>query len=287
MTGSLAAIHIYPVKSCRAVQLDRAEITRTGLGGDRLFQVVDTDGTPVTQRQHPLMATVSAGFSEGGLRLEAEGRTPLEVAIPTRNDTTANSLLGVSVRAGDAGDEAAAWFTDLLGAPVRLVAMTDESMYRVPLPGIETTIGWADACPVLVTNAASLRWLHERASESFGMDRFRPNLTIDAGQAWIEDTWRDFSIGAAHFGLGIAWPRCTIPQVDQNDGSRHKEPARVLRQHRWCADASSAPEAMRPLIEGSALFGIGCSAAPVGAVVAVGDDITVHHDGTPVMPPPT
>ena len=287
MAGTLTAIHIYPVKSCRGVALDRVEIAGTGLRGDRMFQVVDGDGNPVTQRQEPMLATVRPGFTDSGLTLEADGRTALDVAIPTANDTTANSLLGVPVEAGDAGDDAAAWFTDLLGSPVRLVAMTEHSNYRLPIPGIDMTLSWADASSVLVANAASLRWLTERASEPFGMDRFRPNLTVDAGEAWVEDTWRDFSIGEARFGLGLAWPRCAIPQVDQVDGSRHKEPAKVLKMHRWCADAASVGEALRPLFEGNALFGIGCSVDPEGAMIAVGDELSIRHNGTRVIPAPS
>lgn len=287
MAGTLTAIHIHPVKSCRAVALDRAGIVDTGLRGDRVFQVVDADGTPVTQRQQPMLATVRPTYTDAGLRLEAAGRAALEVAIPTANDTTATSLLGVPVDAGDAGDEGAAWFTELLGAPVRLVAMTPLTDYRVPIPGLEMPNSWADACSVLVANSESLRWLNERATEAFGMDRFRPNLTVDAGEAWVEDTWRDFSIGAAQFRLGLAWPRCAIPQVDQLDGSRHKEPAKVLRQHRWCSEAPSAGDALRPLLEGSALFGIGCSVEPSGAEIAVGDEVVVHESGPRIIPAPS
>jgi uncharacterized protein YcbX len=287
MAGTLTAIHVYPVKSCGAVSLDRSEISRTGLQGDRLFQVVGTDGNPVTQRQHPELATVRPTFTNDGLALEADGRSQLDVAMPTANDTTANSLLGVPVPAGDAGDDAAAWFTDLLGDPVRLVAMTEHSEYRLPVPGIDMMLSWADACSVLVANSASLAWLNERSSEPFGMDRFRPNLTVDADGAWVEDTWRDFSIGAARFRLGIAWPRCTIPQVDQVDGSRHKEPAKVLKHYRWCSDASAVDEALRPLVEGNTLFGIGCSVEPDGALISVGDEIRVHDRGGPIIPAPT
>ena len=287
MVGTLTAIHIYPVKSCRAVALDRAEVGSTGLRDDRLFQVIDAEGNPITQRQRPMLATVQPSFVDGGMRLEADGRSALDVAIPTVSDTTANSLLGVPVAAGDAGDAAAAWFTDLLGIPARLVAMTADSDYRLPIPGIDVALSWADASPVLVANTASLGWLNERAGEPFGMERFRPNLTVDAGEAWIEDTWRDFSIGAARFGLGLAWPRCAIPQIDQHDGSRHQEPAKVLKSHRWCSDASSADEALRPLFEGNALFGIGCSVRPVAAMIAVGDEVSVHDSGSPVIPAPT
>jgi uncharacterized protein YcbX len=287
MTATLTAIHIYPVKSCRAVALERVEIAGTGLLGDRLFQVVDTEGNPVTQRQKSDLATVQPALTDAGLRLDAPGRPTLNVPIPTVPNMTVKSLLGVPVEAGDSGDEAAAWFSDLLGLPVRLVAMTDRTDYRLPIPGIDMRLSWADGSAVLVANAASLTWLAERAGQPFGMDRFRPNLTVDTSEAWVEDTWRDFSIGAARFALGLAWPRCAIPQVDQVDGSRHKEPAKVLKQHRWCSDAASAGEALRPLFEGNALFGIGCTVQPVGAMVAVGDEVSVHEIGDPLILAPS
>lgn len=286
--AALTAIHVYPVKSCRAVPLDRVDVAATGLRGDRLFQVVDPDGTPITQRQRPILATVQPSLSNDALTLEADGQRTLHVPIPSANDASVSSLLGIPVEAGDAGDEAATWFTDLVGSPARLVAMTDGSDYRVPLaPGGGMRLSWADAVPVLVANAASLEWLNERATEPFGMDRFRPNLTVRGAEPWVEDTWRDFSIGAARFGLGLAWPRCAIPQVDQIDGSRHKEPARVLRKHRWCTDAAAVGDALRPLFEGNALFGLGCSVEPAGTEIAVGDELRVDETGERLIPAPS
>lgn len=286
MAGRLTAIHVYPVKSCGAVELDRVEIASTGLRGDRLFQVVDADDNPVTQRQQPMLAAVRPAFTDAGLTLAADGQDQLMLSSPVSNDTTVKSLLGVPVEAADAGDDAAGWFSDLLGARVRLVAMTGDSENQLPIPGIDMSLSWADGASVHVVNSASLRWLNERADKPFGMDRFRPNLTVDAGEAWVEDTWRELSIGAARLGLGLAWPRCSVPQVDQVDGSRHKEPAKVLKTHRWCSEAASASEALRPLLEGNALFGIGCSVHTAGATIAIGDEIEIHRCGARIIPAP-
>lgn len=286
VVGTLTAIHIYPVKSCRAVALERAEVTPRGVAGDRVFQVIDADAGPVTQRQQPRLATVRPSRIPGGLRLEADGRASIEVSTPTSNDTTATSLLGATVDAGDAGDDAARWFSDLLGVPARLVAVTDHTDYRVPFPGGEMHLGWADAASVLVANAASQRWLTERASEPFAMDRFRPNLTVDAAP-WVEDTWRELAVGNVRLGVGLAWPRCAVPQVDQIDGTRHREPAKVLRAHRWCGDATSVPESLRPMLRGNALFGIACSVGTEGATVAIGDDVVVHRTGPRIIDAPT
>ena len=287
MSGTVSAIHIYPIKSCRSIALDSAEVTVSGLAGDRRYQVVDDEGAPVTQRQKATLATVQPSLIEGGVRLEAEGRPALDVATPTSADTTAKSLIGVSIEAGDAGDDAAAWLTELLGSTARLVAMIDPDGYAPPLPGIDLRVGWADLASVLLANQASLDWLVERADAPFGMDRFRPNITISGVEPWDEDTWRDVSVGAARFGLGAPWPRCAIPQIDQLDGSRHKEPAKVLKAHRWCTDATGFEEPIKSFFEGNAMFGIGCSVLDAGATISVGDALTVNETGDRLIPAPT
>lgn len=281
---TLSAIHVHPVKSCRAVALDSARVAATGLADDRRYQVVDDGGTPITQRQHPELATVQPSLIDGGIRLECDGRGSLEVAHPEANTTEVSNLLGMAVDAADLGDEAAAWFGSVLDMSCRLVAMTDATKLVVDALGVQTS--FADAAPTLVANTASLEWLASRGSEPFGMDRFRPNLTVSGADAWDEDTWRTFTIGQASLGLGIAWPRCAIPQIDQRSGERHKEPARILRQHRWCEKGSLEDPFLAGFLEGNALFGIACSIGAPGAVVSVGDAVQVTERGQPVLAPP-
>jgi uncharacterized protein YcbX len=303
MTIVVESLHIYPVKACRGVGLDRMAIGETGPVGDRRWQVVDAGAKPVTQRVAPVLATVEVTVIEGGLRLAAPGREAIEVADPgsgpVAEPISVHPLVGPPVEAGDGGDEVAAWLGDLVGQPVRLAAMTAATDIRLPA-AIDLwghRISFVDAAPVLVTNRASLEWLAERASEPFGMERFRPNIVVSGAEPWVEDTWTDFTIGAARFTAGLPWPRCAVPQVDQATGERRKEPASILKAHRWCEVAPGLPEALRPIVEGSALFGMACDvrrevaggdvAPPVGAELAVGDEVTILATGDPVLAPPT
>lgn len=279
-------LHIYPVKSCRGTRLERASLTERGLAGDRLYQVVDDAGAPITQRQQAAMATVQPTIIDDGLRLEAEGAPTIEVARPTTNDTSVTSLLGVPVEAANAGAEAAAWFSDLLGVSARLVALTDESDAHLPLGEFTSPLSWADASPFLVANQASLDWLAERATESFAMDRFRPNITVTGADPWVEDTWSDFTVGASAALLPLPWPRCAIPQIDQLTGERHKEPAKILRAHRWCESVDVEDPMIKGMLEGNALFGIACALGPVDTVVSVGDELVVGATGDPLIPAP-
>jgi hypothetical protein len=192
------------------------------------------------------------------------------------------------VPAWDAGDGAAAWFRDVTGEAVRLVAMVEDG-WRLPddLDIFGQNAPFSDAAPVLVTADSSLTWLRDRASEPFGMDRFRPNLVMSDTAAWEEDTWRTFTVGDVELRSAAPWPRCEIPQIDQTSSDRHREPAKVLKRHRWCADAPTIEGGFRTIVEGNALFGIGCAIGPPGATLRLGDELTITTTAPPVlaMPP--
>ena len=77
-----------------------------------------------------------------------------------------------------------------------------------------------------------------------------------------------------------------MPQVDQDTGERHKEPAVVLKRFRWCSQAPGLPEAVQPLMAGNALFGIAASIAPVGATISRGARVDVRATRTPLIAAP-
>ena len=289
MAGAVSGIRIYPVKSCRGIDLTEVDVGPTGLAGDRRWQVV-SGGAPVTQRTKTILATVHTELIDGGVRLSAAGAGTLEVAEPTAADLETGSLTGLPIRAADAGDEAAAWFAALLDdSDARLHGLPADGGLTLPEPidifhGQRTAFG--DLAPVLVTNTASLDWLVSHADESFGMDRFRSNVIVTTDEPFAEDTWESFSLGQVAFRHGAAWPRCAMPQVDQVSGARHKEPAKVLAAHRKVTSAPEVPDALKPIVEGSAIFGIGCAAGPEGTVLKIGDALDVAAQREPMLPPP-
>ena len=81
---SLSAIHRYPVKSCRGEPLDAAVVEPWGLAGDRRWMLVDDDGEAVTARTVNRLVLVRPEVTDAGLRLDAPGVAPLEVAAPDR-----------------------------------------------------------------------------------------------------------------------------------------------------------------------------------------------------------
>lgn len=287
--GTLTEIHLHPVKSCRRLEVGSATVSAYGLENDRIWQIIDESGAPVTQRQHKQLALVQPELTDDGLRLSAPEHGSIDIGRSGDAASTivAKSLFGVAIEAADGGDQAAAWFSQLLGEPVRLAGV-NHAGWTVPskFEMHDQPLAFVDIAPVLVATTSSLAWLVAQASEPFGMDRFRPNLVVTNEQAWVEDTWEQFTIGEAELTTSLPWPRCAIPQIDQDTAVRHKEPANVLRSHRWCDAAPSLPGPTQKIVEGNGLFGIGCTIGVPGTQIEIGQHVLVSSVAAPLIAPP-
>lgn len=219
------------------------------------------------------------------MRLAAPGMPEIEFGRPTGPLITVDSHSRTPVPAPHAGHDAAEWLTEFIGVPFRLVRTEGDSGWHLPpeLDVFGQGAAFTDAAPVLVANQESLDWLVARSSEDFGMDRFRPNLVVTGAEPWAEDKWDRFDVGEAAMRAIVPWPRCTIPQVDQQTAERRKEPAQILKEHRWCTSAPSIPGDFREFVEGNALFRVACTTGPLGSTIAVGDRVSVVSSQAPVF----
>lgn len=170
---------IYPVKGCRGVEVSEAVVEQWGLRGDRRWMVVDAEGRFRSQRQSGALARVTAALTEDGITLSADGLENLAVKEPVGGELTPVTVWGSSLEAVLSDGEAAAWFSELLGAPVRLVWL-DDPLRRPPKETYGTRAAFSDGFPLLVTNTASLDvlndWLVSDGDDPISMDRFRANL---------------------------------------------------------------------------------------------------------------
>jgi uncharacterized protein YcbX len=69
----VTALTVYPIKSCQGIALQEAVVTHRGLLGDRLWMVVDQDGTLVTQRTERRLTHVAARFEGDAIIVSTEG----------------------------------------------------------------------------------------------------------------------------------------------------------------------------------------------------------------------
>ena len=236
----LASLHVYPVKGCRAVDLDRAAVEPWGLAGDRRWLIVDADCQFMTQRKHPALARVVITPGSGAdITVSTGGHPSLRVAAP---DDSAE-LLKVTVwrstvLAASAGPEADAWFSAYLGESVRLVYLDDPTRRAVdPDYGQDgDTVSFADGYPLLLTSAESLdqlnHWLTAAGDRPVPMNRFRPNVVVSGYPPWAEDRWRRIRIGPVSFRVAKPCARCVVTTTDQTTGERGSQPLRMLAARR-------------------------------------------------------
>ena len=236
----LASLHVYPVKGCRAVDLDESVVEPWGLAGDRRWMLVDADCQFVTQRRHPALARVVITSGPGpDITASSDGYRPLSVAAPDGS----GELLKVTVwrsivMAAAAGPEADAWFSGYLGEPVRLVYLDDPARRAVdPEYGADgDTVSFADGYPLLLTSAESLgqlnQWLTAAGHQPVPMNRFRPNVVVTGYQPWAEDRWRRIKIGSVRFRVAKPCARCVVTTTDQTTGMRGSQPLKMLAARR-------------------------------------------------------
>ena len=123
---TLAALNVYPIKSCGAVALNEALLVETGLEYDRAWMVVDEQGEMFTQRELPRMALIQPAFKGGELMLRAPGMLALHLKLDTVEAPTRVRVWDDIVKAYDMGALAAQWFSDFLGQKLRLVRFDPE-----------------------------------------------------------------------------------------------------------------------------------------------------------------
>ncbi len=235
----LSALYRYPVKSAKGEALSQVTLDALGLTGDRRWMIVDQDsGRFLTQRAVASMSQLSALWNtSGGLTLSAPGYSALDVAVPSADE----SLRGVSIwndtlRVPDAGDEAAAWLSEFIGKPVRLVHVPLERA-RITQAGYgkeDDRVAFADGFPLLLIGQASLDDLSHRVGRPLEMLRFRPNLVIEGSAAFAEDQWKRIRIGEVEFRLVKPCSRCILTTIDPQSGQRSddREPLTTLKTYR-------------------------------------------------------
>jgi uncharacterized protein YcbX len=237
---TLAALHVYPVKSCRGLAPAEARLTDAGLEHDREWLIVTPGGRFLTQREEPRLATVEVALGDGALTLSAAGAgsvaVPLEPAAGPRREVT---VWDHRCEALDQGEDAAAWLGDLLGRPLRLVRFDPahrRASSREWTGGVEAWTRFSDGFALLAISTASLEDLNARLSRPLPRDRFRANLWLDGLPAYGEDALRDLVAGGARLRRAKPCARCIVTTTDQARGARDgEEPIRTLEGYRWDA----------------------------------------------------
>jgi uncharacterized protein YcbX len=237
MSATLSALNVYPVKSCRGIPLQDALVAETGLADDRHWMMVRPNGRFVTQRELPRMALIGTAVSLDALQLTAPGMAPLSVPRAAPGAPLGIVVWKFSGGGIDYGEEAAAWCSQFLGTPLRLVRF-DERQERLCSPewtrGTRAITQFADGYPILIISRASLAELNSRLPKELPMGRFRPNVVIDDVGAYDEDRIHELATDEVTLRIVKPCTRCSITTTDQERGALDgAEPLATLKKYRF------------------------------------------------------
>ncbi len=282
----ISEINIYPIKSLKGISVESAVIERHGLQYDRRWLLLDANGTFMTQREVPKMATVSVAIRENGLLVTADGITAMVVPFdPQNGEEIVAEVWGTKSRAIAYGGGVDAWFSQVLGLDCKLAYMPDDAGREVNelFNAGEDVVSFADGYPQLLIGEASLADLNrklEEANKSVGapllMNRFRPNIVVDSTEAFAEDDWKRIKVGEAVFRSTRPCARCVMTTVDQAKGEfTGKEPLKTLSTYRLAKDVIPDRYELFGMNATAVCFGQNLVAESIGETINVGDEVEI------------
>jgi uncharacterized protein YcbX len=211
----VSALYVYPVKACRAVALDDAALGVLGLENDRRFAFLAEDGCALTQRDQPLLATVSPFLDADAIRLDLGGLAQLAIPLAAFTQPTRADVWGNQIGARAAPASLVTQAADYLGERLRLVTLDAEPQRA-----------FVDSRPVLVATADAISKLNGHLPTAVGMERFRPNVVLEGS-----GDWRALEGSEIRLERDKPCGRCEVTTIDQASGARRgPEPLRTLSE---------------------------------------------------------
>ncbi len=274
---TIRSLHTYPVKSLQGINLSEAHLTTQGLAFDRQWMLVDAAGKFVTQRQIPLLASISVRLTAESLVLEDAGLPPLTISLAQVPETRCEVTVWRDTCSGcDEGEAASRWLTQAVGqwqgSDLRLVRFAPEGVRPVDptyLDGDSADTAFSDGYPFLIVSEASLAAVNVQllanGAEAVPMARFRPNIVVSGMSAFGENACKTLTATDASYRFALRKPcqRCKTTTVDQRTGliANPKEPLRTLT-------------AMNPFPQAGAYFGQNATLTTGnGVVIKVGEQV--------------
>uniref|UniRef100_A0A8D3AQV7 Molybdenum cofactor sulfurase n=1 Tax=Scophthalmus maximus TaxID=52904 RepID=A0A8D3AQV7_SCOMX len=265
---TLTSIYIYPIKSCGAYEVHDWPVGPQGLLYDRGWMVVNGNGVCLSQKRETRLCLIRPQVHLPSNKLLLQASEMDTISVPLDNNTQTHTsfqvcqskVCGDRVETVDCGDEAASWLSDFLGQPCRLIRQspyfTREMKKRPSSASTSTSLSLANEAQYLMINHASVELIQKQMSTrqeySEGdqlfdtqnvISRFRANLVIAGVEPFEEDNWSHLIIGNTRFVVAGQCGRCQMVGVDQETGTKTKEPLMSLSAYRMGKYMSHLPPA--------------------------------------------
>lgn len=236
----LSEIWIYPIKSLAGICLEQSNVTLRGLEHDRRWMLVDENGIFISQRECSQLALFQPKIEKDCIEITHSDALngSVQFSLSQKNNNAKFNVVvwEDTVEAIEVDAEISTWFSQILGFPVRLVFMPEESLRKVDsnyAVSADDIISFSDGFPFLIIGQASLDDLNFRLENPITMRRFRPNFVFTGGIAYEEENWKEFTIGNQTFYGVKPSGRCLITTVNPDNGKfSGKEPLLTLSKYK-------------------------------------------------------
>ncbi|MEO9483044.1 MAG: MOSC N-terminal beta barrel domain-containing protein [Ekhidna sp.] len=231
----VSALYIYPIKSLQGISLQEAEVLERGFKHDRRWMLVNQENVLITQRTHPQFSQVGITLTDTGILAKYGNLSDLEIPLILTDQAVIDVMVwNDQVQALEAPERISEWFSAIAMEPCKLVFMPEDSSRPVnPLRAVNgENVSFADGYPYLILGQSSLDDLNSRMDVDLPMNRFRPNIVVEGGEAYEEDRWTDVQIGGVKFHVTHPCKRCVFTTIDQETGSKGVEPMKTLATYR-------------------------------------------------------
>lgn len=269
---TVTELFLHPIKGCRPIAVEGVELNEFGIAGDRDLMVAK-DNKKMNLKDLPALAKITVECTDSGqLLLCANGFDAIAHKKTLDGKTGCVNFLLDQVDVVDQGDEIAEWISQVIGEPVRLVAVRNGFRRNLPVAALAKVHGttqnsFVDVAPVLIVNEATFTDLNNRLSRPIPVQRFRPNIVVAGLEAYAEDDIISIKDEAFTFTQISACERCVVINTDHESGEiNDKAPLKMLNRYRRIQDG----------YDSGVLFGSYYSVKGTGTL-NVGDTFTVTY----------
>lgn len=264
----IVSMRVYPIKSCRGIEVDETRLRKTGLLLDRNWMFISkSDRKFMTIRSNPAMTLIDTNIvtkdKETQLEITVHGTDARVVipAFPSKEWLGSNTKLSEveiweeMTDAYEYSDEINSIFTKFFNQDVALVYKGPQHRNinvngRADLYGKSQEHHFADVMSLQVASEASLKDLNKRLAKIPGADpltieRFRPNIIVRGREdhPWEEDSWKRVRITTTlpdremlyklDLDVVARCARCQVPNVNPDTAEKHpKQPWDELMKFR-------------------------------------------------------
>ena len=113
---------LYPVKGCRAVEVQEFELSSTGISGDRGY-VILYEGGFANLKSLPALSRVVVALAKNGLRFSASGHEELVHNRQIAGDEKSLQFYADEISVLDQGDAAASWLSSVIGVIKQFIGL--------------------------------------------------------------------------------------------------------------------------------------------------------------------